>query len=81
MIRSESIIIALFGAVVGIVIGTALGDALASSLRNDWVTTTTIPIVSLIMFLGLSALLGVAAAIWPARRAASLDILAAIAAE
>ena len=80
MIRSESIIIALFGAVIGIVIGTALGAALTFSLRNDGVATR-IPIASLIMFLLLSALLGAAAAVWPARRAAGLDILAAIAAE
>ena len=32
MIRSESVIIALFGAVIGVVIGTGLGVALASSL-------------------------------------------------
>ena len=35
MIRSESVIIALFGAVVGVVIGTGLGVALASSLREQ----------------------------------------------
>ena len=33
MIRSESVVIALFGAVVGVLIGTALGIAMASSLR------------------------------------------------
>ena len=38
MIRSEAVIIALFGAVVGIVIGTGLGIALASSLRRSGVT-------------------------------------------
>ncbi|MGI8711639.1 MAG: ABC transporter permease [Solirubrobacteraceae bacterium] len=81
MIRSEAVIIALLGAVVGIVIGTALGAALASALRNNSVTTIAVPIPSLIAFLILSALLGLAAASWPGRRAAKLDVLAAIAAD
>ena len=81
MIRSEAVIVALFGAVVGIVVGTALGVALASSLRRSGVTTVAIPIPSLIVFLILSAVLGLIAATWPARRAANLDVLAAIASE
>ena len=81
MIRSEAVIVALFGAVVGIVVGTALGVALASSLRRSGVTTIAIPIPSLIVFLILSAVLGLIAATWPARRAANLDVLAAIASE
>jgi putative ABC transport system permease protein len=81
MIRSEAVIIALFGAMIGIVIGAALGTALASSLRNSGVTTISVPVGSLIAFLVLSALLGLGAATWPARRAANLDVLAAIATE
>jgi putative ABC transport system ATP-binding protein len=83
MIRSEAVIIALSGAVVGILIGTALGAALASALRDDNVTTVAVPIPSLMAFLILSGLLGLAAAAagWPARRAAKLNVLAAIAAD
>jgi putative ABC transport system permease protein len=81
MIRSEAMIIALLGAVVGVMIGTAIGIGLASSLRNSGVTNIAVPLPSLVGFLILSILLGVVAAVWPARRAADLDVLAAIAAQ
>ncbi|MBV9465288.1 MAG: ABC transporter permease [Solirubrobacterales bacterium] len=81
MIRAESVIIAVFGAVIGIVIGTVLGIALASSLRDSGVTNLAVPYGSLLLFLVLSGLLGLLAATWPARRAAKLDVLAAIATE
>jgi putative ABC transport system permease protein len=81
MIRSESVIIALFGALIGVVIGTGLGLALASALRNNGVTTVAVPVPSLIAFVILSAILGLVAAAWPARRAAGLDVLSAIATE
>jgi putative ABC transport system permease protein len=81
MIRSEAVIVGLIGGILGIVRGTALGAALAYALRNNGVTTVSVPVASLIGFVVLSAALGLAAATWPARRAASLDVLAAIAAE
>jgi putative ABC transport system permease protein len=81
MIRSEAVIVGLFGGVLGIVRGTALGAALAYALRNNGVTTVHVPVASLIAFVVLSAALALAAATWPARRAASLDVLAAIAVE
>ena len=81
MIRSESVIIAVFGAIIGIVIGTALGTAFAASLKQQGITNIVIPVASLVVFLVLSALLGLVAAGWPARRAAKLDVLAAIATE
>ena len=62
-------------------VGTALGIAFAASLKQQGITDIVVPITSLIVFLVLSALLGLGAATWPARRAARLDVLAAIAVE
>ena len=81
MIRSEAVILATFGAVIGIVIGTLMGLALVSSLRQQGITETSVPWVRLVEFLILAAILGLVAASWPARRAARLDVLTAIAAE
>jgi putative ABC transport system permease protein len=81
MIRSESVILAVFGAVIGIIVGTGLGVALVSALRTQGITDTVVPYSSLVIFLILAALLGLLAASWPARRAAKLDVLAAIAAD
>jgi putative ABC transport system permease protein len=79
MIRSEAVILAIFGAIIGIVVGTALGTAFSSSLKQQGITDIVIPGGSLVIFLILSALLGLGAASWPARRAAKLDVLRAIA--
>jgi putative ABC transport system permease protein len=81
MIRSESVILAVFGAIIGIVVGTGLGLALTSSLRSSGFTDIVVPGTSLVIFLALAAVLGLVAASWPARRAAKLDVLAAIAAD
>jgi putative ABC transport system permease protein len=81
MIRSESVILSVFGAVIGIIVGTLLGIALSSSLKAQGITNVAVPVPSLIIFLVIAAVLGLIAASWPARRAAKLDVLAAIAAE
>jgi putative ABC transport system permease protein len=81
MIRSEAVILAIFGAIIGIVIGTLMGLALVWSLRQQGITDTVVPVSNLVIFLVLAAVLGLMAAAWPARRAARLDVLAAIAAE
>jgi putative ABC transport system permease protein len=79
MIRSESVIVSIFGAVIGIVIGTGLGIALVASLKSKGISDTVVPVENLVLFLVLSGVLGLIAASWPARRAAKLDVLAAIA--
>jgi putative ABC transport system permease protein len=81
MIRAESVILALFGAIIGILVGTFLGVALAASLRQQGITEIAVPVSSLVTFLVLAGLLGLGAASWPARHAAKLDVLAAISTE
>jgi putative ABC transport system permease protein len=82
MIRSEAVILSLLGAIAGVVLGTALGAALTSSLKQQQnISSIVIPLSSLAVFLVIAAILGLVAATWPARRAARLDVLAAIAAE
>jgi putative ABC transport system permease protein len=78
MIRSEAVILAIFGAIIGIVIGTAMGVALVSSLKQQGITDTVVPVPELVIFLVLAAILGLIAATWPARRAARLAVLAAM---
>jgi putative ABC transport system permease protein len=81
MIRSESVILSVFGAIIGVMVGTALGVVFAASLKAQGITDIVVPVGSLVLFLVLSAVLGLGAATWPARRAAKLDVLAAIASE
>jgi putative ABC transport system permease protein len=81
MVRVESVIIAVFGAGLGILVGVFFGWALQHSLIDQGVTELRIPVVTLLVYLVVSALVGVVAAIFPARRAAKLDVLQAIAYE
>ncbi|MGZ8631091.1 MAG: ABC transporter permease [Actinomycetota bacterium] len=78
MIRWESVIIAVFGAVLGVVIGVLFGWALQQALKNDGVSEFVVPVGQLVTYLVLAGLAGVLAAIWPARRAAKLNVLEAI---
>ena len=81
MIRWESVIIAVIGAVLGIVIGVFFGWALRKSLEPEGVSELAIPAGQLLIYLVFAALAGVLAAVWPARRAARLDVLQSIAYE
>jgi putative ABC transport system permease protein len=81
MIRWESVIIALFGAVVGILLGVVFGWAVVRSLADEGLSTFDIPWVQLISLVLLSGVVGIIAAIYPAWKASRLNILEAIAYE
>lgn len=81
MIRLESVVISLFGAVLGLGLGVLFGVLLQRSLASQGIRDLAIPWGSLVAFLVVAAVIGVLAAIWPARRAARLDVLRAITTE
>jgi putative ABC transport system permease protein len=81
MIRLESIVIAVFGAVLGIGIGLAFGVAIQHGLRDQGLNILSIPVGTLVVYLVLAGLIGVLAALWPAWRAGRMDVLKAIGTE
>jgi putative ABC transport system permease protein len=81
MVRSEAVIVAILGAVLGMVIGLFFGWALQRALVELGVDRLRVPLGQLLIYLVVAALCGVVAAVWPARRAARLDVLQAIAYE
>ncbi|HJP65966.1 MAG TPA: FtsX-like permease family protein [Actinomycetota bacterium] len=81
MIRWEAVIIAVFGAALGAAVGIFFGWAMVHALKSQGITALSVPGGQLITYIAIAGLLGVAAAAVPARSAARLDILRAIASE
>jgi putative ABC transport system permease protein len=77
MVRGESVITALIGAAVGIPLGVGMA-ALAIRAMSDWGVELTVPVVPLGAFVLVAVVVGVIAAVAPARRAARLDVLRAL---
>ncbi len=80
MVRYESVITAMIGAVLGVLLGAIFAVLVTIPLESEGFKIS-IPIVQLAILLVLAALFGIVAAIWPARRAARLDVLNALAYE
>jgi putative ABC transport system permease protein len=81
MIRLEAVVIATFGALLGVGLGLGYGAALVQALHSQGIDTTSIPVAQLVGYLVVGVVAGITAAWWPARRAARLDVLRAIASE
>ncbi|MEW1678793.1 ABC transporter permease, partial [Streptomyces noursei] len=82
MVRLESLVISLFGGVLGIGLGAFFGWAAGELIGGSLPTYELVmPWGRMGVFLAVAALVGVLAALWPARRAAKLNMLQAIKAE
>ena len=77
MIRHESVITALIGAGLGIAVGLFLAAMVTTSL-SKYGMTFAIPVGSLVAFVLVAIVAGMAAAILPARRASRLNVLNAL---
>ncbi|THA66080.1 FtsX-like permease family protein [Streptomyces sp. A0958] len=79
MIRLEAVVISLFGAVIGIGLGMFLGWAIGRTVADGIPQyVLVVPWGRIAVFLLLAGVVGVLAALWPARSAAKLNMLTAI---
>jgi putative ABC transport system permease protein len=80
LVRYEAVITALIGGILGALLGIFFAAVVSRPLADEGFVLK-IPLGSILIFLVLAALAGVLAAIPPARRAARLDVLEALAYE
>ncbi|MER6675458.1 ABC transporter permease [Streptomyces sp. NPDC000983] len=79
MIRLESVVIAVFGAVLGLALGLVWGVCTQQVLALQGMTALAIPWGTLVAVVIGSAVVGIVAALLPALRASRMNVLAAIA--
>jgi putative ABC transport system permease protein len=75
MIRHESVVTALIGAALGIPVGIVLAALVGKAIEFS---AFEIPWTTLIVFVIAAIVVGLLAAIFPARRAAKLNVLEAL---
>jgi putative ABC transport system permease protein len=80
-VRWEAVLIAVLGATLGAVLAVGGAWGIVAAPDEEGVTQLTLPVAQLAVILGMAGVAGVLAATGPARRAARLDVLDAIASE
>ena len=77
MIRYESLITAMIGAIIGAIVGLGIGIAAVQALKDEGLVLG-IPVVGIVTVLIVAGIAGVFAGIWPARRAAKIEVMEAL---
>jgi len=77
MVRYESVITSVIGGILGTIVGIFFGFVMSKGLENQGIQFS-VPVGQIIGFLLASAVLGVLAAILPARRASRVKVLEAL---
>jgi putative ABC transport system permease protein len=80
LIRAESVITAVVGAMLGLLLGMLLAVLATAGLQNEGIEFA-LPIGQLLLWVVFAVFFGIVAAAWPARRAARLNVLEAVAYE
>ncbi|ALG07465.1 ABC transporter permease [Kibdelosporangium phytohabitans] len=78
-IRTESVVICAYGGVLGILVGVGFGAVMQHAMMGQSLWEFSVPYGIIAAALAGMVVVGVLAALWPARRAARTDVLAAIA--
>jgi len=81
LVRWESVLTALFGTLGGVILGTFLGWAVVKASASTALAAFSAPPTQLLIVLATGAAAGVLAGLRPARRAARLDMMQALAAQ
>ncbi len=79
MFRWESAQVSILGAVLGIGVGLVFGWGVVEALPEFFAASLSVPVVRILVLLVICGLCGIIAAALPARRAARLDIIDALA--
>lgn len=80
-ITTESVLTAVCGTALGLAAGVGIAAAFPRLFADQGMSTLAVPVGSLAAMLGLAVVVGVAAAVWPAVRAARLPVLQAVSTE
>ncbi|WP_426561034.1 ABC transporter permease [Angustibacter sp. McL0619] len=78
MVRWESAVISLIGAVSGAALGIGIGLAMSQVLKDEGIKSISVPVLQIAVYVVVAAAAGVLAAVGPARSAAKVDVLRAV---
>lgn len=78
VVTIESVLTAVFGTILGVAVGVGLASTLPTVFADEGLTELAVPWGELGVLVGLAVVIGVLAALWPAVRAARMDVLDAV---